>query len=385
MSALSFRPEARRIQWFVVAAVAVQALTASKPAHGGATFIALDDLGGNDPWGFMSRAYGVSGDGLTVVGDAIAPDGRREAFRWTAATGMQSLRPPSEERSGESWARRTSWDGSVIVGHADGNGMYWTAQTGVTRIAPPSFERTVYALDVSGDGNTIVGVGFVGETSQAYFFHPGEDLQFLGTMPGGDHTEADAVSADGRVIVGAGHTVGEEGSYWHLTRWTADGSIEVLGTLTGTDGHTRANAVTADGSIIVGEAFSPSSGYEGFRWTDEQGFESLGGFSPSGISDDGSVVVGLVDWPDLRAIIWDEAHGMRDLVFALEDQYGLDLTGWRLLSAYGVSGDGTVIVGHAADPMGHTRAFVATIPEPTTVVLLIVGGAVTLHRRPRRI
>jgi probable HAF family extracellular repeat protein len=33
----------------------------------------------------------VSGDGLTVVGDAADASGGTRAFRWTAATGMQNL------------------------------------------------------------------------------------------------------------------------------------------------------------------------------------------------------------------------------------------------------------------------------------------------------
>ena len=52
-----------------------------------------------------SQAYGISGNGLVVVGGSYG-----EAFRWTAAGGMQSL-----GIAGASTAYAASLDGSVIV------------------------------------------------------------------------------------------------------------------------------------------------------------------------------------------------------------------------------------------------------------------------------
>ncbi len=42
---------------------------------------------------------------------------------------------------------------------------------------------------------------------------------------------------------------------------------------------------------------------------------------------------------------------------------GLDLTGWQLDTATGISADGMTIVGHGNNPNGFTEAWIATIPE----------------------
>ena len=49
-------------------------------------------VGALDPENFLSDARGVSGDGSVVVGfSSVGPGQDVEAFRWTAAGGMQTL------------------------------------------------------------------------------------------------------------------------------------------------------------------------------------------------------------------------------------------------------------------------------------------------------
>jgi hypothetical protein len=61
------------------------------------------------------------------------------------------------------------------------------------------------------------------------------------------------------------------------------------------------------------------------------------------------------------AFIWDPIHGIRSLQTVLTD-YGLDLTGWSLEIAYGVSDDGRTIVGRGQNPSGQTEAWIAVLP-----------------------
>jgi len=82
------------------------------------------------------------------------------------------------------------------------------------------------------------------------------------------------------------------------------------------------------------------------------------------------------------AFVWDELHGMRDLKAVLEN-FGLDLTGWSLTSATGISLDGLTIVGDGLNPEGRTEAWVAVIPEPSTAALLALGLVVFGLRRAR--
>ena len=84
-----------------------------------------------------------------------------------------------------------------------------------------------------------------------------------------------------------------------------------------------------------------------------------------------------------EAFVWDEANGMRSLQTMLEDG-GVDMTGWTLTSATGVSDDGKTIVGYGTHN-GNTEGFVAVIPEPSTVALFGISGlAIAAYRRIRK-
>jgi hypothetical protein len=82
-----------------------------------------------------------------------------------------------------------------------------------------------------------------------------------------------------------------------------------------------------------------------------------------------------------EAFIWDQSHGMRGLKDVLASEYALNLSGWTLTCASDVSDDGLTIVGYGTNPSGNTEAWMATIPEPTTLLLLALGGLAVLRRR----
>jgi hypothetical protein len=52
---------------------------------------------------------------------------------------------------------------------------------------------------------------------------------------------------------------------------------------------------------------------------------------------------------------------MRDLQKVFAEDYGLDLTGWRLTRASAISGDGDTIAGYGVNPDGNTEAWIAHI------------------------
>ena len=166
-----------------------------------------------------------------------------------------------------------------------------------------------------------------------------------------------------------------------------------LGDLPGGTFRSEAYGVSSNGSVVVGMSKS-DSGREAFRW--ENGVMTGLGDLPGGefesyaydVSADGSVVVGYgsIDsdiGPKLDAFIWDAGNGMRSLKDVLEIDFGLDLHNWLLLKATGISADGLTIVGYGINPYGNTEAWIATIPEPASAMILGLGSLIVYFRRRR--
>jgi len=65
---------------------------------------------------------------------------------------------------------------------------------------------------------------------------------------------------------------------------------------------------------------------------------------------------------------------MRSLKDLLVSDFGLELTGWQLVSARGMSADGTIIVGVGINPDDFEEGWIATIPEPIPALVDIKPG-----------
>jgi uncharacterized membrane protein len=164
-----------------------------------------------------------------------------------------------------------------------------------------------------------------------------------------------------------------------------------LGDLSGGGFNSFAWSASGDGSVLAGQGLS-ASGYEAFRWTQAGGMVALGDL-PGGtffseakiVSRDGTLILGQGSTASAdEAFIWDEVHGMRNLRGVLVNDYGLDLTGWNLSTVQGISDDNSTIVGIGTDPSGQTEAWIATIPEPGTWMLVSFGLALGWFLRDLR-
>ena len=87
------------------------------------------------------------------------------------------------------------------------------------------------------------------------------------------------------------------------------------------------------------------------------------GDSPEAVSADGSVIVGFSLTPNgQEATIWRDGEGAELLHDVLVGVYDLDLTGWTLQRATGISDDASTIVGYGINPDGNTEGFVVKLP-----------------------
>lgn len=361
---------------------------------GDPTFIGLGDLPGGR---FESRANGISADGSAVVGysySGVYP----EAFRWTRADGMVGLGdlPGGDFRS---VADAVSADGSVVVGYSNADAgleaFRWNEADGMVGLGDlPGGDFSSGAYGVSADGSVIVGGGNSDEGPEAFRWTEADGMVGLGDLNGGDfYSIASGVSPDGSVVIGNSVTVDylamEVGH--EAFRWTEERGMVGLGDLYGGGHASYAYDLSDDGTVVVGASVAKKGRYEAFRWTLGYGMFGMGflpGTRPTskanGISADGSVIVGeQYSWSGWDAFIQDDANGMRSLTDVLEIDYGLDLTGWTLERAMDVSADGTAIVGYGTNPDGRPEAWLAVLPEPSILTMVLLGSFAMAIRRRR--
>jgi uncharacterized membrane protein len=332
----------------------------------GASFQGFGDFAGGN---FNSIALDVSNDGSTVVGSGTTAAGS-QAFRWTQSSGMVSLGNVFNQSS----ACKISADGSTIVGGGDNQAFYWTQIGGIISLPSLSGSTSSNACGVSADGSVVIGNSGV----QAFRWTQSGGTMGLGYLPGKTSSSTYSVSDDASVVVGT--------SGGQAFRWTQSSGMQGLGFLPGDSTDSWAHNVSPDGSVIVGTSGSVHS----FRWTQSTGMVGLGNLPgmnvthPLAVSNYGSTIVGASYNSSTYvcyAFIWDSAHGMRNLKTVLQSDYGLNLTGWTLNAAYGISADGNYIVGQGTNPSGQAEAFRVVLPEPNSIALILTGVICLLFRR----
>jgi len=234
---------------------------------------------------------------------------------------------------------------------------------------------------VSGDGSTVVGYAETRAAgAEAFRWTAPTGMVRLSGMPAGTRSSlATGASLDGSIVTGLmTRSDGRQEAY----RWNATDGVVGLGFADALDVHSTVSAITPDGQTIVGNRTGADGRTRGFRWTAAGGMGHLGGpvhAFPLDVSADGGVIVGSTSF---RAVILAE-DGVGDIQAFLESS-GLDLRGWNLEYATGVSADGKTIVGFGRGPRGQ-EAWVATIPEPSSIVLGIFAGAGAFWLRRRHL
>jgi len=223
----------------------------------------------------------------------------------------------------------------------------WAQQPTLTWLGVPSGYRGSFFTDISADGRTVVGHLWVGGSC-------GDDLRPIVWTRDRGFTIlrsdgyaggfARAISADGLTIVGNRNS---NCSPYYGAVWTFNGLAEP------SDAAGEAcYDVSANGSAVVGATLY-FGGVRAFRWTPTGGIVNLGtlvggdGSFAFGVSADGSIVVGWAKDSSgkFRAFRWTQQTGMQSLgasVLIGNISYSYDNS-----EAFGISPDGNVIVGIA--------------------------------------
>ena len=246
-----------------------------------------------------------------------------------------------------------SGDGLIIIGQSGAGTLYSQTTTrafkysngAMTDIGTLASGDKAVAVGISSDGSTIVGHSNITNGGSTYhaFKYVGSTMTDLGTL-GGTSSFGRASSSDGSIIVGDSQITGDSAT--HAFKY--DGiTMTDLGTLGGS--YSGARAISGDGSVIVGYADTGTSShafkYVGSAMSD---LGTLGGSTSAayGASFDGSVIVGYAD-------TGTSSHAFKYVGSAMSD---LGTLGGTNSTAYAVSSDGSVIVG-SADTSTSTHAF----------------------------
>ena len=184
-----------------------------------------------------------------------------------------------------------------------------------------------------------------------------QSLTWLGVLPGGSSSRANAVAADGTVVVG----ISSSASGTRAFRWTRETGMVTLDPYDGT--RIEALAASADGNVIVGFAYDSNNLEFAFRWTPETGVQRLVPNATqswaSGVSTDGSVIVGWAS--NLGVFFWTPHTGAVPSGSIVGGLYHI-----------GISADGSTIVGSIVEDGVHRAA--RWTRESGSEVLDTLGG-----------
>lgn len=215
--------------------------------------------------------------------------------------------------------------------------------------APANVNGWVRAI--SGDGRVILC-----DMLEPFLLHHD------GTITPLEGCNAIRLSNDGTIVIGScfgGHGL-------EAVRWTKATGWELFGDIEGGQHYARAWAISGDGTTIVGEAIGAVS-RDAWRWSKEMGLENLELDAPGvtqslveSVSHDGSIIAGYSDVHG--AMVWDRRNGMRSLQTILEEEHGVTLPGWTLVSVMAMSVDGRAYIGVGENPSGDYEGWRVVLP-----------------------
>jgi len=236
-------------------------------------------------------------------------------------------------------------DNGVVSMHTSGGAVYkWDSVNGLVQIGTisngyPAAGRTLITSDGSKIASSVTNAGTNFNEISTYNVSSSAWTNLGGLVPtgwDGSVSSTWGMSPDGNTIVGLGWI---NAGTAHAVKWTAQDGMTDLGSMIA-NRSSRANAVNADGSVIVGWQDQADGFRTGARWVN--GIESFitnanGDFvgEAGDVSADGNTVIGL-DTPE--PYVWNSTTG---LTYITHPNSSAFFRG----GATGISADGSKVIG----------------------------------------
>ncbi len=236
-------------------------------------------------------------------------------------------------------------DKGVVSMHNTGGSIFmWTSNTGIVQIGSisngyPAAGKTVVSNDGMKVASSVTNTNTGFNEISTYDVSSSTWTNIGGLVPtgwDGSVSSTWGMSPDGSIIVGLGWLTAANA---HAIKWDAANGVVDLGSMV-SGRSSRANAVSADGSVVVGWQDEPTGTRSGAKWVDgvesfitDSNGDNVG--EAGAVSADGSTIIGSAN---PNPYVWKAGTG---ITYITHPNASFFFKG----GATGVSGDGTKVIG----------------------------------------
>lgn len=236
-------------------------------------------------------------------------------------------------------------DSGIVSMHTSAGGIYkWTAAGGLEQIGMisngyPAAGRTVVSNDGKKIASSVTNTATGFNEISTYDIATSTWVNRGGLVPtgwDGSVSSTWGMSPDGNTIVGLGFLTAANA---HAVKWNETGGMVDLGSIV-PGRSSRANAISANGMVIVGWQDEPTGTRSGAKWVDgAETFITDGNGNnvgeAGGISADGNTIIGA---GNPNPYVWNATNG---LTYITHPNASFFFKG----GATGISADGTKVIG----------------------------------------
>ncbi len=355
-------------------------VSGSKTAFAGLLYH-LTDLGVLSTQNPRSGGEGLNNHGV-VVGESgvVAIGSNSHAFAWTAATGMTDL--AASMGRGQSGAFDVNDAGQIIgsgpVSNNVVHAVIWSGG-GFQDLGAPTGSTGSTGVSINSLGN-VAGYSTINGHNLGFFWSSQGGLVSLPNLNGSRESIIGGINNSNEI---SGTVTLPSGLALAYT-WTSSQGMQSLGVLpngsqSGAFAINNLGQVAGASNVILREAvlWTPGNPIQPLGWLPNYANDSEG----RGINDSGLVVgYSQASSGPIAGFVWDSTNGMQDLNQMLDSSGA----GWHIGVATAINNLGQ-ITGAGTAPDGDTHAFLLTpVPEPSSFLLLAVGGLAAVQTVLRR-